>query len=297
MKISVPFLKKITLLSCICFLFTVTVSAQETITFPDDLVGWQPAWSVGLSGSQASYSNWAQGGVNNIAATGRTTFTTVYQKGKSSYGFLIDARYGKTKVENEGVRKIDDRFLIKNRLLYELGEDDSDFQIFGNVRMRTQFDDGYDYGNGPDGSDLKISSFMAPAYFTQDAGLAYIPSENFSVELGLGLKQTFVRDTELSTLYGLAEGERFQSEAGFTIGSSLKTDIATNVTYSTSLNTFTSFNKALKSTDVNFSNTLTGKINDFLNTSLSLDFVYDDDFTSELQVAQVLSLGVVFNIK
>lgn len=290
-------LKRITLLPCIFFLFTVTVSAQETITFPDSLKGWQPTWSVGLSGSQASYSNWAQGGVNNIAATGRTNFTTVYHNGKFSYGFLIDARFGKTKVENEGIRKIDDRFLIKNRFLYDLGDDESDFKLFGNVRIRTQFDDGYDYGGGPDGSDLKISSFMAPAYFTQDAGLAYIPSESFSVEMGLGLKQTFVRDIELAPLYSLPEGERFRSEAGFTFGSSLKTGIATNLIYTSSLSTFTNFNRALKSTDVNFSNTLTGIINDFLNASLSLDFVYNDDFSSELQVAQVLSLGVIFNLR
>ena len=288
---------KIVLLASFSFLITLNISAQESISFPDDLEGWQTTWSVGISGSQASYSNWAQGGVNNIAATGRTNLTTVYHSGKFSYGFMINARFGKTKVENEGVRKIDDRLLIKNRFLYDLGDEDSEFKLYGNIRIRTQFDEGFNYGGGPDGTDLKISSFMAPAYFTQDAGLAYIPSERFSVEMGLGLQQTFVRDVELSTIYGLAEGDRFRSEAGFTFGSSLKAGVATNLTYTTSLNTFTNVNKSLKSTDVYFSNTLTGKINDFLNASLSLDFVYNDDFSSELQVAQVLSLGIVFTIR
>lgn len=290
-------IKKIVLLTCFSLLITLNLTAQETISFPDDLEGWQSTWSVGINGSQASYSNWAQGGVNNIAATGRTNFTTVYHSGKFSYGFMINARFGKTKIQNEGVRKIDDRLLIKNRFLYDLGNDDSEFKLFGNIRLRTQFDDGFNYGGGPDGSDLKISSFMSPAYFTQDAGLAYIPDETFSVEMGLGLQQTFVRDVELSTIYGLPEGDRFRSEAGFTFGSSLKTGIATNLLYTSSLSTFTNFNKSVKSTDVHFSNTLTGKINDFLNASLSLDFVYDDDFSSELQVAQVLSLGIVFTIR
>ena len=290
-------MKKILLLSAITILSYCHLSAQESISFPEDLDGSQTTWSVGISGSQASYSNWAQGGVNNIAATGRTNFTTVYHSGKFSYGFLVNARFGKTKVQNEGVRKIDDRLFIKNRFLYDLGDDQSDFKLFGNIKIRTQFDDGFDYGKGPDGSDLKISSFMAPAYFTQDAGLAYIPNETFSVELGLGLQQTFIKDRSLSTVYGLPEGDRFRSEAGFTFGSSLKTGIAENLSYASSLNTFTSFNKSFKSTDIYFSNTITGKINNFLNASLSLDFVYNDDFSNELQVAQVLSMGVVFTLR
>ncbi|MEX2463221.1 MAG: hypothetical protein WD513_02945, partial [Balneolaceae bacterium] len=67
---------KIFLFTLISFTFTYSLNAQESITFPDSLNGWQSTWDVGISGSQASYSNWAKGGVNNIAATGRTTFTS-----------------------------------------------------------------------------------------------------------------------------------------------------------------------------------------------------------------------------
>lgn len=288
---------KIFLFTLISFTFTYSLNAQESITFPDSLNGWQSTWDVGISGSQASYSNWAKGGVNNIAATGRTTFTSLYHHGKFSYGFMVNARFGKTKVEDEGVRKIDDRLFIKNKFLYDLAEDDSDFKLYGNIKFSTQFDDGFNYGSGEDGSDLKISGFLSPAYFTQDAGLAYIPNETFSVELGLGLQQTFIKDEKLGPVYGLADGDRFRSEAGFTFGSSLKTGIATNLSYSSSLNTFTAFGKSVKKTDLNFSNTITGTINRFMNASLSLDLVYDDDFSNELQVAQVLSLGVVFTLK
>lgn len=290
-------MKTISLLSIITLLTFSQLHAQESISFPDELDGAQTTWSVGINGSQASYSNWAQGGVNNIAATGRTLFTTLHKSGKFSYGFMINARFGKTKVQNEGIRKIDDRLLINNRFLYDLGTDPSDLKLFGNIKFRTQFDDGFDYGKGPDGSDLKISSFMAPAYFTQDVGLAYVPDESISVELGLGLQQTFVRDRSLSTVYGLPEGDRFRSEAGFTFGSSLKTGIAENLEYSSSINTFTSFSKSVKSTNIYFSNTLTGKINDFLNASLNLDLVYNDDFSDKLQVSQVLSMGIVFTLK
>lgn len=290
-------MKKLILFLTLPLFLISTSMAQESITYPEDLEGWEATWNVGLSGSQASYSNWAQGGVNNIAATGRTTFTTVYSLDKFAYGFLFHSRYGKTKVQDDGVRKIADRLFILNRFLYDLGDEESEFKLFSNIKMRTQFDDGFNYGAGEDGTDIKISGFLAPAYFNQDAGVAYIPNEHFSVEAGLGLQQTFVKDSELGPTYGLSEGERWRSEAGFTIGSSLKTEFATNFTYSGTLNTFTAFGKSVKSTDIQFSNTIAGSINSFMNASLSLDFVYDDNFSNELQIAQVLSLGVLFTIR
>ncbi len=288
-----------TYLTLFIFLFFTSefLSAQDSIAIPDTLQGRSTSWTVGINGSQASYSNWAQGGVNNIAATGSSSLTIAYKKDRFSYGFLFDTRYGKTQIQNEGNRKIDDRLFIKNRFMYDLGEDDSDFKAYANIRIRTQFDRGFNYGAGPEGEDILISSFMAPGYFSQDIGLAYIPSDNFTFEAGLGLQQTFVRDENLSTTYGLDEGDRFRNEAGLTIGSSFKAELATNVLLSTSINTFTTFGKALSSTDVYFSNKLTGRINNFMNASLSLDLVYDDDFSNEVQVAQVLSMGISFTLR
>lgn len=275
-------------------------AAQDSVSIPDTLSGWDSSWEIGLNGSQASYSNWSQGGVNNIAATGSSTFTSVYKKDRFSFGFLVNTRFGKTKIENEGIRKIDDRLFILNRFLYDLGENESDFKLYANIRFRSQFDKGFNYGT--DSKEL-ISNFLAPAYFNQDAGLAYIPGPMFSVEAGLGLQQTIVRDTDLSEKYGLGEGETFRNEAGFTLGTAFDATIAENIRFTSSISTFTSFNKALKNTDVYFSNKFVARINRYLNTTLSVDLVYDSDFvpaegsSGKIQVAQVLSLGVSFILK
>jgi hypothetical protein len=281
------------------FLFFLSnpLHAQDSVAIPDTLQGWKSTWIVNLNGSQASYSNWSQGGVNNIAVTGRSNVTLAFKQGRFSYGVLLDTRYGQTRIQDEGVRKIDDRLYFKNRFLYDLGDEDSDFKIFGNIRFRTQFDKGFNYGAGEDGADVLISTFMAPAYFSQEAGLAYVPTDNFSFEAGLGLQQTYIRDAELAPRYGLDEGDRFRSEAGLTLGSSYDAEIATNILFSTSVNTFTSFDKPLRSTDVYFSNRFTARINSYMNTSLALDLVYDDDFSNEIQVAQVLSVGVSFTLR
>lgn len=281
------------------FILTITASinplqAQEVITVPDTLSGWDYSWMAGLNGSQASYSNWAKGGVNSISGNAHSTLTGKYREGRFSYGALLGTRYGKSKIEGEGTRKTDDLLLIKNRFLYDLAKEESDFSLFGNIDFRTQFDKGFEYGGGPDGGDELISRFMAPAYFSQSAGIAYVPNNIYSLEAGLGMKQTIVTDDELETLYGLNEGSTIRNEAGITLAAGFEHPIVKNFILSSSVETFTNVNRAVSSTDIYFSNQLTGKINSFMNTSLRFELVYDDDFSEQVQMLQVLSLGVSF---
>lgn len=291
-------MKQFLFLFLITTLFSANISiAQDSFSIPDTLQGWRTSWVVGVNGSQASYSNWSQGGTNNIAATGTSSFTSLYKKNSFAYGFLLDTRYGKTQIDGEGTRKISDRLYLLNRFLYTLNEENPELKLFSNLSFRTQFDKGYEYGAAEDGGNLLISSFMAPAYFNENIGLAYIPSDLFTVEAGLGLKQTYVSDESLSETYGLDEGDQFRSEAGLTIGASLETDLLENVQFSSDINSFTSFGKAISSTDIYFSNKLIGRLNSYINTNLSFDLVYDDDFSKEVQVAQILSLGISFSIR
>lgn len=285
------------LFSTIIFLFVHVAAAQDSITIPDTLSGGNTSWVVGLNGSQASYSNWSQGGTNNIAATGTSTLTSLYRNNKFAYGFLFDTRYGKTQIENEGTRKISDRLYLLNRFLYTPNQENPELKLFANLIFRTQFDKGYDYGAAEDGGDMLISKFMAPAYFSENIGVAYMPTDFFSVEAGLGLKQTYISDESLSETYGLTEGDQFRSEAGLTIGASLEKDLLENMQFSSSIQTFTNFNSAISSTDVLFSNKIIGRVNSYINTNLSLDLVYDDDFSEEIQVAQILSLGISYSIR
>lgn len=286
-------MKKILFLS-IALLIGSQVHAQETITVPDSLSGWSYSWVAGLNGSQASYSNWSQGGVNNIAIMGNSSFEAKHRKGRFSYGFMLVTRYGKSKIEDQGTRKTDDRLVIKNRFLYDLLETEGDYSVYGNINFRTQFDDGFEYEAGPNGGDVLISGFMSPAYFQQGAGIVYGPNDYFSAEAGLALKQTIVSDDNLVTDYGLSPGNNIKNEGGLTLGLAYEQSIAPNFLLSSSVNTFTNINKAVSSTDIYFTNELTGKVNDIISTSLRFDLAYDDDFSDEVQVMQTLSLGISF---
>ncbi|MEX0895218.1 MAG: DUF3078 domain-containing protein [Balneolaceae bacterium] len=275
---------------------TELLAEIENPNVPDTLTGWDVNWTLNLNGAQASYSNWAKGGSNSVSINGASLFQLLYRQDRFAYEFWLRGRYGQTRIKDEGVRKTDDRLALRNRFLYDLSKEHNEFKIFTNLNFETQFDKGYDFRAGPEGEDVLISDFFAPAYFVQNAGLAYYPERNVSIETGLGLKQTVVREPLLSTRYGLDEGQRFKSEAGYTFGMNVQVGIMENVVYTGYLETFSNLLKPVSSTDIFITNEFVGKINNFLNATFQFNLIFDDDFSNEMQVSQLLSAGVSVSI-
>jgi len=271
----------------------ITTSSEESLAIiSDTLRGWHVNWIGGINGSQASFSNWSQGGSNTVNATGSTLFNLKYLEDRFGYNLLVNLKYGKARIEGDGTRKTDDKIAVSNKFSYRFS--DSRFTAFGNVNFSTQFDKGFDYKVEPE-PEL-ISNFFAPAYFTQIVGIGFTPVDFFTAEAGMAFKETIVRDTTLSTRYGLDPGEKFRFEPGYSIILNLDKRIVSNVRLVSTLETFSSLRTGIESTDINFSNELIGKINDYLNTSFQFVLVYDDDFSKEVQLKQVLSVGFSFNL-
>ena len=251
---------------------------------------------MGFNGSQASYSNWAQGGSNNIAVTGSSLFKATYKQNKFTFETSLNTRFGQAKIDGDGVRKTDDKLEFRNRLSYELRHNHLDINLFGSINFRTQFDRGFDYDKGPGGTDLYISNFMAPGYLTENIGLSFVPAKDLALEIGMALQQTFITKEELRASYKFDPDESVRNEGGVTLAATYVMRIAENLSLNTSLETFTGVSKSIKSTDFIFKNQITGRINSFMNAGLRFDVAYDDDFSEDLQVAQVLTVGVSFSL-
>lgn len=266
---------------------------NSAVIVSDTLQGWDYNWVAGLNGSQAAYRNWSQGGVNTISVTASSVFSLRYRMNKFAYALTTNLKYGKAKIADEGTRKTDDRVAVNNKFSYLF--DDERWSAFGNINFSTQFDEGFDY-NVAEGEDpILISEFFAPAYFTQIAGIAYNPTDYFTAEAGLALKQTIVSNTELSTRYGLDPGETFRFEPGYSTALNFEKTIASNVKLVSSFETFTNLQRNVRSTDVVFSNEIIGKINNYLNTTFQFVMIYDDDFSTKAQFKQVLSVGFSYS--
>jgi len=267
------------------------LAGSDASEVPDTLRGWLLGWTAALNGSQATFDNWAQGGVNSLSLTSSTVFNSKYKKGNFVYQNSLNMKYGRTKVDDEPFRKTDDKLLIGNRFDIFFSDVTT---FFADVKLRTQFDKGFDFPD--DESKILISDFFAPAYFTESLGISYQPVDYFSVETGMGFKQTVVRIDSLAPLYGVSPGDNIRLEAGWAISINFSKEIFKNVTYSSTMDSFTSVDAGINSTDVYWSNEIVGRVNDFMNTTLQFELLYDDDVSSEVQLKQIISIGLGVNI-
>ncbi|TVQ11466.1 MAG: DUF3078 domain-containing protein [Balneolaceae bacterium] len=265
-----------------------TVQAQAPA--PADTADyWDLSWRASFNGSQATFRNWSQGGTNTLSLTSSSVFAGVYKKNRIGYDFNLNLKYGQTKLEGQDMRKSDDQILFRNQLNYFFNDERWSAVLSGS--FQSQFAKGYDADN-----EVVISRFMSPAYITEMLGIAYKPVDFFEAQFGAALKQTIVNDTDLSTFYGLDAGKSFRNEAGLSTFFKLEKEIWTNVFYSGTLETFWNAEKPLGSTDVAFNNEFTARINNYLTTNFQFMMVYNDDITKELQIKQVLSVGLTFTL-
>ena len=161
--------------------------------------------------------------------------------------------------------------------------------------VSTQFNEGFKYASDPNSPDELVSSWLAPLVFSENAGLAMTTGQ-YSLELGLGLKQTYVRRSSIGSRYGLEGSDKVRNEGGVTVGLVYKEQLMENVQYIGNLDTFTSLVDPFKETDVNLSNKFVGRINSYLRTTFQFDLVYDRDFSPDIQVSQVLSAGIAIEL-
>jgi hypothetical protein len=267
---------------------SVPAAPTQTIVQADTVKYWTKKWNLSLNGSQASYSNWSQGNNNSVAATGGNMFNATYKRARYSYDILLNLRYGQTKINGSEVRKTDDLIHFKNRVNHLLHA--TQYTAYFEVDFRTQFDAGYDKNR------VYISDFMSPGYLQETAGLGYKPVDYIQLQSGFSMKQTFVADTLFSSRYGVTSGKNFRSEGGFSMGASFKKNVAKNLVLNSNVQTFTNFLQSVEYTDVMFNNELTGKINSFMNTNIQFALMYDRDFNKQIQVKQVLAVGLSFNV-
>ncbi len=255
---------------------------------------WNHSLRASLTGTQATYRNWSQGGTNNIAILGTTAFASEYSKGIYSYNLDINLRYGQTRIGDGDFIKSDDRIRIRNQASRKFR--DERWSAILNVNFESQFDKGYDNPIPDEGEErILISRFMAPAYITEVLGLSFKPVENFRMEGGLAMKQTIVSDTDLSPRFGLPEGDSFRNEAGFSFLVGYERRVMENIFYSGYVETFTNVNRDLKYTDVLFVNEITGQINRYISANVEFVLAYDRDIIDELQVKQIISLGLSYS--
>ncbi|MFV1980005.1 MAG: DUF3078 domain-containing protein [Rhodothermia bacterium] len=282
-----------------CTLVSSSVVAQNALD-DDSTRGWKKSALVGMSVTQAAYSNWKAGGDN--AFSGKGSFDVLFEhfSEKVYIANLLQLSYGRSWGDTDGWRKIDDVLRYNFLAAYRTA---GYFKPTFSVDFRTQFDDGIDYDLSDEG--VRLSTFMAPGYLTETAGLGFIPSAWLKALLGFAAKQTFVLEESLrdpgdpsfpeNNGFGNGPDEAVRSEFGLNLNAVASGAIIENVIGRSELSVFAAFDQ-MQYPDIRWNNLIQLKVNDWLNTTIEAEIFYDNDQSADAQWRQLLALGVAFNL-
>jgi hypothetical protein len=242
----------------------------------DSVMGWKTGGLIGLSISQASFTNWAAGGQNTIALGGIVNLFAKYKSEHSSWDNMLDLGYGILQQgKNADFIKTDDKVDFTSKY----GRNASaKWYYAGLVNFKTQMAPGYNY---PDVS-TKISDLLAPAYVLAAIGMDYKPNDKLTAFIApFTSKNTIVNDEALSNAgaFGVDPGKKTRSEIGGYIRMVYQQTYFKDKSVSvlSKLDLFSNYQNNPQNIDVSWETIIGLKVNRFITTTITTHLIYDDD--------------------
>ena len=290
-------MKKV-LISVAALFACVSLWAEEPQTEPSP---WTMAGSAGITGSQMTLTNWAAGGDPSVAADFQFNYSVDYKKDNSLWQNRLELAYGLNRTESNGLRKTNDKIYFSSSYGQKVQEN---LYISALVKANSQFANGFDYGvKNDDGSYVKTSGFLAPAYFSGGLGVEWTPLSWLSVNASpTTWKATLVTDEALRPIYGLEVGQNMRHEFGGNVKIEAKGTIIGDLSGYTRLNLFSNFLHEPENVDVDWTIRFDLKINKWLSANLNIQAIYDDDILIPqpdgsahpcLQLQEVAGIGLL----
>ncbi len=250
---------------------------------------WTYSAISGLNINQIALENWTQGGDNSLAFTIFGNLGADYKKEVIEIKNKLKIAYGRTKLGEGNFRTNDNEIYLEDILTYNVGWKVNPF--FSNT-FRSVLGNGFDYTKTP---ELQTASFFDPGYLTQSLGFTYDPSKAFNTRLGLAFQEIF---TNKFTQYSddpdtPLEQEKFKFETGIESVSETQLNLDTNILFNSKLRLFSRFN-SLDVWDVRWDNTITAKVNNYINVNLNVLIIHEIKQSLKTQLKESLQLGITY---
>jgi hypothetical protein len=280
----------IMLVIAICHMSAQTTEAEKAIRTlsKDSIMGWKTGGLIGITISQASFTNWAAGGQNTIALGGLVNLFANYKSEHSSWDNMLDMGYGLLKQGKNGdFIKTDDKVDLTSKYGRKAS---SKWYYAGLVNFKTQMTAGYNY---PDVS-TKISDLLAPAYILAAIGMDYKPSDKLTAFVApITSKNTIVNDEALANAgaFGVeaatynengdivTAGKRSRSEVGGYVRMVYQQTYFKDKSVSilSKLDLFSNYKTNPQNIDISWETIIGLKVNKFITTTITTHLIYDDD--------------------
>lgn len=274
---------------------------------PNDTIvkTWKKGGNFALNVNQGSLSNWSAGGDNfSFSLNAMTNLYAYYKKGKHSWDNSLDLAYGVVNTTSLGTRKASDRLDFLTKYGYALHPK---LNLAGLLNVRSQFANGYTYVDGVNTKDsaVLVSKSFAPLYILPSIGLDYRPVSYFSVFVSpITARWVIVGDEKIAPLYNVKPGKKARTEFGAFLTANLNKDLTKTINFKSKLDLFSNYDKNPQNIDVYWSNMLTAKLTKYINFSLNVDMIYDDDTHNVKpgkgpapQILQLMGIGFAYNFK
>lgn len=277
------------------------INPEDTITY------WKNGGNFNLNIQQVGLTNWAAGGSSSLAIGGIIEGFTNYEREEVVWENKLKIGYGIIRNGDNSNRfeKTDDAVILNSKYSQKMSQE---ILMTATINFRTQMDEGVKLETVSGQSEKRrvlISDFMAPGYLQASLGLTYKPTDwGLTATLApFAGRFTFVLNDSLATAgsFGVAAGERIRSEAGISLIGSFKKTLMKNVEFETNYNFFSNYEK-FPNTVVNVEASLNLKVNDFIQSKINTQLIYDDDVKvtrsdgtrgRDIQLKNVITVGFI----
>jgi len=264
--------------------FTIDNMAQLDRILSRDSV-WRSNGIFSLNIGQTSFTNWAAGGENQININTILHYRLRFNKDKSSWENIIEAKYGVLLFSDMKTKKTDDNINFASKYGYKASKK---WNYSYYLSFNSQFSQGYKYPN----DSTVISDFMAPGYFMAGVGMDFIPIKSISILISpFTYKVTIVNNTLLANDGGfgvkkpildtagniIVPGQRFINQPGSFLKIYYQKEFDSGLNVSSKVEFFTAFSDNPENIDINWSTFITYRISKRFSATFSLDLIYDDD--------------------
>lgn len=239
---------------------------------------WKLGGQFNLHINQGSLSNWSAGGDEfSFSLNTLLNVFAFYKKHKSSWDNSLDLAYGIVNTTSLGSRKSSDRIDLLSKYGYAISKKWNATLLFN---ARTQFANGFAYSKTAAGNDTStvISKSFAPAYLLLSMGFDYKPKNNLSLFISpVTGRWVVVTDKLIKPLFGVDPGKNARNELGAFVSANYTAKLGGSFIYKTKLDLYSNYKQNPQNIDIFWTNSLTAKITKFINFSLTVDMIYDDD--------------------
>jgi hypothetical protein len=267
------------------------ISASKTEADTAAFRGWKNNAVASANLTQASFTNWAQGGANSLAYTVNLLGNATLYGEKSKWSNTLKLLFGQARLSEQGLRKTDDEIYFETLFIYQLWQS---LNPYAAATVRTQFAPGYQY---PDSSPKRqVSAIFDPAYLTQSVGFIYEPAPVFSTRLGVAAREVV---TSKYTAYAddpkSTEIEKVRTDGGLESISAFRWEFLENMLFASRLELFAPFTE-MDRVIVRWDNSISAKVNEYISVGINVQLVNDVNVTPLTQVKQSLGIGVSYTL-